>query len=194
MLTQDGLIKKLQEWGEKTTTQMLRDREKKGLTGVAYRGGAGRPGRSVFYPERVLWENYAASKMLRSKKMRLTAEEVGAARALALRLESEPIEVVEQYYNKPEAEQLDLRFAEIWHSLVVAAWLGCPSVLACEVIFGHGASTQHRYSFTKGPVSMDTAWAYVQVNPRTQKFVLQSSNGGGKMLNDEDIINHDALF
>ena len=87
MLTQEGLLSKLESWGEKTTAQTLRNREKSGLTGSAYRGGTGRPGRSVFYPERVLWENYAAGRMLNSPKMRLTAREVAAARSLALQME-----------------------------------------------------------------------------------------------------------
>ena len=66
--------------GTPVTSQTLRTREKQGLVTPAYRGKSGKPGRSVFYPDRCLYEHYAAGKMLGSSRLRLTAEQVKSAR------------------------------------------------------------------------------------------------------------------
>lgn len=194
MLTQEGLLLKLEAWGEKTTSQTLRNREKIGLVGPAYRGGAGRPGRSVFYPERVLWENYAASKMLNSPKMRLTANEVVAARTLALRLEKDPIEIGEMFYDKPEVDQLDLRFAEIWHSLVVYAWLDCPPAIIAKVSF-YDNRNRHYYCYVKEPSSENAVRLFITVNPSNQRFHLKDEQDARfDWRISENLINYDALF
>jgi len=194
MLTQDDLLLKLERLGEKATAQTLRNREKNGLTGPAYRGGAGRPGRSVFYPDRVLWENYAASKMLNSPKMRLNAKEVAAARSLALQIEANPCEAIKPFLDKPEADQLGLRFAEIWHSLVVYAWLDCPPSIVCDVFFYDNA-TRHSYTFVKNADNPNGDRRFVSVNPATQKFMLQEGEiKWGDWLDKENVICFDALF
>lgn len=135
MLTQDEILKIQEEWDAKITPQTMRNREKIGITSPAYRGGAGRPGRSVFYPDRVLWENYAATKMMNSKKLRLTAQEVKAAKDFACKSEVDP-DWPYVLYSGPEEEMLPVRFANIWHALIVHAWLRIPSSVVALVCFG----------------------------------------------------------
>lgn len=201
MLTQEGLLSKLESWGEKTTAQTLRNREKSGLTGSAYRGGTGRPGRSVFYPERVLWENYAAGRMLNSPKMRLTAREVAAARSLALQMEENPVVSIDVINSKPEHEKLSLRFAEIWHSLIVHAWLNCPPSFVAMVLFysepmdNYGeAMPMYQYRFANKPFVDGVRKAVISVNPLSRKFTLESDMLSDINILDIDYINYDALF
>ena len=172
MITQEYLLGKMEEWGAGITSQTARNREKQGLTMPAYRGGAGRPGRSVFYPERVLWENYAASMMLNSTKMRLTAKEVLEARAIAIQLESTPREVVARFADRPEHERLPLRFACIWHALVVYAWKDCPESLLCEVSF----DDVFCYFIAKNPGSVYNSVVYVDGKTREFKETIAVTN------------------
>jgi len=135
MLTQQELIEQLATLGEKVTTQTLRNREKQSLITPAYKSGGGRPGRSVFYPDRCLWENYVASRMLSSKRLRLTADEVRDARDLALRMEDDIETVVNEIDALPESERLTLRLAEYWHAWFLYVWLGCPPDWSAKVSF-----------------------------------------------------------
>ena len=193
MLTQENLLQKLSEWDVPTTSQTLRNREKQGLTWPAYRGGAGRPGRSVFYPERVLWENYAASRMLNSK-MRLTAKEVSEARALAMEIEKNPLAAVLPYIEKPEHEQLELRFAEIWHSLIVYAWMDCPGPIFATVCFVDNG-TRHIYNFVNKRDDISAQVARVVVNPQTQGFSVEwGQRIDESWLKQENIIDYDAIL
>lgn len=193
MLTQEELLGKLEAWGEKTTAQTLRNREKLGIVSSAYRGGAGRPGRSVFYPDRVLWENFAASKMLSSAKMRLTAKEVMEARTLALKMESDPASTATLYYQKPEEERLDLHFANIWHGLVVYAWLGCPQSVLADVFF-HDGNTRHVYVLIKDPENSEVKNLSILVNSSSRNFVIQGAGKVSNWKNEENRVNLDALF
>lgn len=135
MLTQQELIEGLKSLGENVTSQTLRNREKQGLITPSYKGIGNRPGRSVFYPDRCLWENYAASKMLTSQRLRLTAKEVCAARELALQLEVMNKDEFKKIVRLPEHESLPLRFAEYWHAYFLHAKNGAPMEWAVSVSF-----------------------------------------------------------
>ena len=189
MLTQPELLKRLAEFGEPTTAQTLRTREKLGLVSPAYRGGAGRPGRSVFYPDRVLWENYAASKMLNSSKMRITAKEVVEARSLALQLEMDPQSIVARFADKSEEDKLPLRFACIWHGLVVYAWLDCPESVLHEVSFNDA----YFYFLAKNP-EVTYPRCIIDVNPQTRVFRQVVAVVHKEWRKTEELVDLDALF
>lgn len=112
MLTQQELLEKLKELGTPITSQTLRTRERQGLVTPAYRGKDGKPGRSVFYPDKCLYEHYAASKIISSSRLRLTAEQVKDARNEFLRFLEEP--PLSGYLNRPEEELLNFRLGEHW--------------------------------------------------------------------------------
>lgn len=135
MLTQQEMIEKLTEWGEPVTAQTLRNREKQGIVSSSYRGGSGRAGRSVFYPDICLWENYAASKMLNSQRLRLTAKEVVRAKDIADYIMSDPVEALKEFHFREEEELLDLRMAEIWIAFYLYAKYGCPKEWAVLISF-----------------------------------------------------------
>lgn len=135
MLTQQELIESLKLLGENATSQTLRNREKQGLITPSYKGTGKRPGRSVFYPDRCLWENYAASKMLTSQRLRLTAKEVCEARELALKLDVMNEEELKKIVSLPEYESLPLRFAEYWHAYFLHAKDGANTKWAMSIRF-----------------------------------------------------------
>lgn len=120
MLTQQELLEKLKDMGTPVTSQTLRTREKQGLVTPAYRGKSGRPGRSVFYADRCLYEHYAAGKMLGSSRLRLTAEQVKDARNEFLDFISNPSE---DFLFRPEEEMLDFRLGEYWFSWYILAFV-----------------------------------------------------------------------
>ena len=122
MLTQQELIEKLGEMGAAVTSQTLRTREKQGLVTPAYRGKSGRPGRSVFYPDKCLYEHYAAGKMLSSSRLRLTAEQVKDARDEFMAFIAAPMEGL---LYRPEEEMLDFRLGEHWFAWYTYAFAKC---------------------------------------------------------------------
>jgi hypothetical protein len=113
MLTQQELLENLKDMGTPVTSQTLRTREKQGLVTPAYRGKSGKPGRSVFYPDRCLYEHYAAGKMLGSSRLRLTAEQVKSARDEIVKFIENP---TADFLDRPEEELLDFRLGEYWIS------------------------------------------------------------------------------
>ena len=116
MLTQQELIEKLKGMGAAVTSQTLRTREKQGLVTPAYRGKSGKPGRSVFYPDRCLYEHYAAGKMLSSSRLRLTAEQVKDAKDEFMRFIENP---TADFLDRPEEERLYFRLGEHWFAWYV---------------------------------------------------------------------------
>lgn len=78
MFTQKELLRALAAINAPITAQTLRDRVKKGVVGPAV-GGKGKPGRTVFWPEESLAENYVAS-LLMCGDTRITAAQVAGAR------------------------------------------------------------------------------------------------------------------
>ncbi|MEA4835422.1 MAG: hypothetical protein VB133_09820 [Anaeromusa sp.] len=136
MLTQQELLENLKDMGTPVTSQTLRTREKQGLVTPAYRGKSGKPGRSVFYPDRCLYEHYAAGKMLGSSRLRLTAEQVKSARDEIVKFIENP---TADFLDRPEEELLDFRLGEYWISWYALAVVlnGClpEEPFAAEIVF-----------------------------------------------------------
>ena len=139
MLSQEELITKLAALDVPITPQTIRNREKLDIVPAAFRNlGANRPGRSAFYPDRSIWENYAAAIMMNTPKRRMTAAMVRNARKLAYQMADNPEETMKMFWGKPENELFDFQCACLWLGLVVFSYLDRPESMIAYITLRDG--------------------------------------------------------
>lgn len=143
MITQQELLGELERLGTPITAPTLRSRIKNELVIGPYKGGSGRQGRTAFYPDRAIAENYATSRMLNWHGGKLSAADIKPARKFAVLMEKNAslIEgsrelIFDLYPKADEMENLDFNLAVYWFAYFVYALAKAPEKFACRVIFG----------------------------------------------------------
>lgn len=143
MITQQELLSELENLGTPITAPTLRSRMKNELVIGPYKGGSGRQGRTAFYPDRAIAENYATSRMLNWHGGKLSAADIKPARNIAVLMEKNAslIEgsrelIFDVYPKADEIENLDFNLAVYWFAYFVHAMAKAPENFACRVIFG----------------------------------------------------------
>lgn len=155
VITQQELLGELGRLGTPITAPTLRSRIKNELVVGPYKGGSGRQGRTAFYPDRAIAENYATSKMLNWHGGKLSAADVKPARSLALSMErNAPIDksqenVFEIYPKKDESENLDFNLAVYWLAYLIHALAKATEKFACRVIFGLPSQSDELYEINE---------------------------------------------
>lgn len=143
IIPQRKLIERLAEIGEPMTAQTERNRERQGIVPGALRGNSGLPGRSAFYLENSIWENYAAGRFLRGGDYRITSQQLKQVRGIAYEMMSADFNWLEF-----DTSIMENAMAEYWLALCVFARLGRP-VPAVIKILGHGPVIDIRVGIPK---------------------------------------------
>lgn len=154
-MPQAKLLQRLADMNEPTTAQTIRNREKQGVAPGPLQMISGQPGRSAFYTEDAIWENYAAGRFLRGGDYRLTSQQLSIIREVAKNLREKyerreasrkPLQndgrdsaflFAQAYANsrepiKPNAEVFEAMFALLWLGLCIFARLGRPVPVVFE--------------------------------------------------------------